>query len=142
MIYIDTSSLLKLEIFDRHSAAIVHAVAQEPLIVVSSLTNLEAQVQLRGFFLGGTLSAAQMQRAREKISRVISLAPFSLRTLPAGTFTTALEQHEKTDLQCRSLDRLHLAAMAELGIRRLMTHDLRQSAAAAELGYEVVSPGL
>ena len=41
-----------------------------------------------------------------------------------------------------SLDRLHLAAMEELRISRLMTHDARQAEAAWELGYEVISPGL
>lgn len=35
-----------------------------------------------------------------------------------------------------------LAAMEELGIKRLMTHDLRQVEAARELGYAVDSPGL
>lgn len=43
---------------------------------------------------------------------------------------------------CLSLDRLHLAAMAELGVKRLMTHDGRQAEAARELGYEVEMPGV
>jgi hypothetical protein len=36
---------------------------------------------------------------------------------------------------------LHLAAMEELGLKRLMTHDVRQAQAAAEAGFEVVRPG-
>jgi predicted nucleic acid-binding protein len=43
---------------------------------------------------------------------------------------TALEQHEAATAHGRSLDRLHLAAMEELGVRRLMTHDARQAEAA------------
>jgi hypothetical protein len=41
----------------------------------------------------------------------------------------------------RTLDRLHLAAMEELGLHRLMTHDGPQAKAAAARGYAVLSPG-
>jgi hypothetical protein len=41
----------------------------------------------------------------------------------------------------RTLDRLHLAAMEELGLHRLMTHDVPQAEAARVLGYAVLSPG-
>ena len=37
-----------------------------------------------------------------------------------------------------SLDRLHLAAMEDLGVRRLMTADEAQAAAAKALGFEVL----
>ena len=36
---------------------------------------------------------------------------------------------------------LHLAAMEERGLKRLMTHDVRQARAAVEAGLEVVHPG-
>ena len=36
---------------------------------------------------------------------------------------------------------LHLAAMDELGVRRLLTNDAKQAAAARVLGYEVLHPG-
>jgi uncharacterized protein with PIN domain len=42
---------------------------------------------------------------------------------------------------CRTLDRLHLAAMTELDVARLMTHDAVQAQAARALGFEVVIPG-
>jgi hypothetical protein len=32
--------------------------------------------------------------------------------------------------------------MSELGLRRLLTNDSKQAAAARALGYDVVSPGL
>ena len=44
------------------------------------------------------------------------------------------------DTSC-SLDRLHLAAMEELKVSRLMTHDEGQAKAAIEAGVEVVRPG-
>jgi predicted nucleic acid-binding protein len=61
--------------------------------------------------------------------------------LPGSIFQTALRQHRNCgDTHCRSLDRLHLAAMEELGVSRLMTHDVRQARAAVEAGFEVVEP--
>ena len=41
---------------------------------------------------------------------------------------------------CRTVDRLHLAAMDELGLRRLLTNDKAQAAAAAALGFTVITP--
>ena len=58
-------------------------------------------------------------------------------------FDVALRQHRaggKT--HCRTLDRLHLAAMEELNVRRLMTNDASQAAAARAMGLEVLTPGV
>jgi len=41
---------------------------------------------------------------------------------------------------CRTLDRLHLATMETMGLRRLLTNDAVQAAAARALGFEVVTP--
>ena len=62
MIYIDTSSLLKLVIPDEHSMAVEMAVANESVILVSTLTELEAGVQVRGLLLGGKLPAKRGSR--------------------------------------------------------------------------------
>ncbi len=54
---------------------------------------------------------------------------------------TALKQHRAAGrIHCRAFDRLHLAAMEELGARRLMTNDKNQAAAAKALGFEVITP--
>ena len=55
MIYIDTSSLLKLLITDEHSTAVEEATAGEIIVVVSSLTELEANIQIRGLSRSGNL---------------------------------------------------------------------------------------
>ncbi|WP_367873412.1 PIN domain-containing protein [Luteolibacter sp. Populi] len=138
----DTSSLLKLVILDDHTLALVEALQKEESIVASALTQLEFSVQLRGLMLGGSLRPKSMQQAGERLSRMLQMSPYISRSLSGTVFSTALGQHESAKIQCRSLDRIHLAAMAEFGITRLMTHDLRQATAAKELGYEVLSPGL
>jgi uncharacterized protein with PIN domain len=48
---------------------------------------------------------------------------------------------EYRELHCRTLDRLHLAAMEELDVRRLMTTDAAEADGARALGFEVVHPG-
>jgi predicted nucleic acid-binding protein len=47
---------------------------------------------------------------------------------------------EARSLHCRALDRLHLAAMEGLGVRRLFTNDEAQALAACALAFEVVFP--
>jgi len=61
--------------------------------------------------------------------------------LSGSIFTTAIDQYEKTTTHCRSLDCLHLAAMAEIGATHLVPHDIRQAEVALAFGYKVVSPG-
>jgi hypothetical protein len=68
--------------------------------------------------------------------------PYEFRSLPASLFQTALRQHRNSrDKHCRSLERLHLAAMEEMNLSRLMTHDERQAKAAVEAGFQVLRPG-
>jgi hypothetical protein len=71
-----------------------------------------------------------------------SLLPFEFRSLPGTLFRTALQQLGTTEREhLRTLDRLHMAAMQEWEVRRIMTHDLALGQAAAVLGYEVLVPG-
>jgi predicted nucleic acid-binding protein len=142
MIYIDTSSLLKLIVTDHHSAAVEAVIANEENVIVSTLTELEAYVQVRARSRSGKAQARKMKRSLVDLEEILDALPFSTRQLSGAIFPNAIKQHENSGVHCRSLDRLHLAAMAELGIRRLMTHDTRQADAARELGYEVISPGL
>ncbi len=142
MIYVDTSSLLKLFIIDAQSVAVDHAIYREATVIVSLLTELEAAVQLRARLLGGNMGTARYVRTCERLAESIAGEPFVLRPLVSTVFSSAIAQHAVTHVHCRSLDRLHLAAMEELGVRRLMTHDGRQAEAARELGYEVVMPGV
>jgi len=142
VLYVDTSSLLKLLLPEPESAAVQVALATEDVAVVSVLTELEADVQLRADRLAGRLTRMQYRRLVERLAALTTQPPFDLRTLPGSLFQTALRQHRTRETpHVRAVDRLHLAAMEELGVRRLMTHDAAQAAAAGAIGYEVVSPG-
>ena len=142
MIYIDTSSLLKLAVQDLQTEATRMAVSLENSVIVSTLTELEVRVQLRGLLLGGKLSRTHAICLRDKLMEIIGQTPVQHRDLPASVFSVALSQNDASEIHCRSLDRIHLSAMAEMGIKRLMTHDDLQAKAARELGYAVMVPGL
>lgn len=142
MVYIDSSSLLKTLWEEPESEAVRVAIAGEDLVVVSTLTELETEVQLRARWLGGATSKARYNAYRAKLASFRKTSPFQFRELPGAVFQLAIRQHVSGKAQCRTLDRLHLAAMGELGLRRLLTNDSKQAAAARALGYDVVSPGL
>ena len=141
MLYIDTSSLLKLLLPEPESRRVQAAVADEAAVVVSSLTELEAETQLRAGLLGGHLTRRRYSRVLECLAGFRQQEPFTFRSLPGTLFQTALRQHRAAERpHLRVIDRLHLAAMEELDIRRLMTHDAAQAKAASRMGYEVMSP--
>ncbi len=142
MIYADTSCLLKVLRPEPLSEAVWNAINEETSVVVSVLAELETLVQLKADWTGGILTRNQWRQAGTRFGLLRNQAPFDFRALPATVFRTALRQHRNSgDTHCRSLDRLHLAAMEELKVARLMTHDEGQAKAATAAGFQVVRPG-
>ena len=142
MIYADTSCLVKVLRPEPLSKGVWDAINKEDAVVVSTLAELETLVQLKALWTGGGLTRNEWRQAGTRFSVLRNQPPYEFRHLPAAIFQTALRQHRNSgDKHCRSLDRLHLAAMEELKITRLMTHDEGQAKAAIELGFEVVRPG-
>lgn len=142
MIYLDTSCLLKLLREEPESADVRAAIDSEDELIVSSLTELETEVQLKAAAVGGDIRTSQWRQYQVRLIALRNLDPFQFRHLPSAVFSTALRQHRHPQAAyCRSLDRLHLAAMQELKLRRLMTLDTVQGKAAEALSYQVVYPG-
>lgn len=141
MTYLDASCLVKLlrpEPFSEEVQALVH---REQTVIVSVLCELEALLQLRAGFLGGLYKKGKLRAMERRLAIMRDEPPFEFRTLPATVFQTALSQHRSSGAaHCRTLDRLHLAAMAELGANRLLTHDGPQAKSARGLGFEVLMP--
>ena len=139
MIYLDSSCLLKVLWIEPDSPAALQAIAREPAVLVSILTELETLGQLKAACLAGDYTRSQWRRLEAQFSLLRHQAPYEFRTLPGSIFQTALRQHRNSgEVHCRTADRLHLAAMEELNVTRLMTHDDRQARAAAAAGFEVV----
>ncbi len=142
MIYIDTSCLCKLLVPEAGSAAVRAAVAAEAEVVVSVLAELETLVHLKAGWTGGSYTKSQWRKLELELGLLRNQPPFAFKLLPAHVFQAALRQHRNSGaLHCRSLDRLHLAAMEELKVFRLMTHDEGQTKAALAAGFEIVRPG-
>jgi predicted nucleic acid-binding protein len=143
VIYLDTSSLLKLLLEEPESEAVRLTVAGEPDVVVSALVELEAAIQLRAGWLGGEYRQSRYRAYVAQLAAFKAMDPFRFVLLPGTVFATAFRQHANSGrIHCRPVDRLHLAAMEELGIRRLMTHDSSQAAGARALGFDVLTPNV
>jgi len=142
LIYADTSCLLKVLRPEPLSEAVWSAINEEALVIMSVLAELETLVQLKADWTGGMLTRNQWRQAEARFGILKNQTPFEFRALPGAVFQTALRQHRNSgDKHCRSLDRLHLAAMEELRVSRLMTHDEGQAKAAIEAGFQIVRPG-
>jgi hypothetical protein len=124
------------------SLEVRRSIAVEDTVIVSSLTELEAEAELRGAVLGGSIRQTQWRQYQAQIAALRNVDPFHFKYLPASVFSTALRQQRRADaMHCRPMDRLHLAAMEELNVRRLMTWDLDQADVAQGLGFSVMIPG-
>jgi uncharacterized protein with PIN domain len=141
VVYLDTSALLKLLWAEPESPAVAARVAAEDVVLVSSLAELEADVQLKSAWLAGRYRGPAWRALRAKLAEFRRTEPFAFRPLPTSLFETARQHQDRSGrVHCRTLDRLHLAAMEELRATRLMTHDATQAQAARALGFEVVTP--
>jgi len=142
MIYLDTSCLLKLLREEPESPAVRDAVDAEDQVLVSSLAELETEVQLKAAAMGGEIRHNQWRQLQARLVAMRNFDPFHFRPLPSAVFSTALRQHRHPQAaHCRTLDRLHLAAMEELKLSRVMTLDNAQAKVALALHYKVVQPG-
>ena len=138
-LYLDTSGLLKLLFIEPESARVRELVTREPQVMVSTLVRLEAVQCLRARRLAGDISRIQHQRLILKVAEMLQTPPFEVAEFPAAAVAMA-ERQNATSGYCRTLDRLHLGAMEALGVRRLLTNDDQQAAAARALGFEVLMP--
>jgi len=139
-IYIDTSCLWKLLMPEQGSAETQKILEEEPRIIVSSLAELEVQLQLQAMMLGGSLRPMRHAAFLAKLAEMRDLPPLVHQTTPADLARVATIQIRSSPTYCRTLDRLHLAAMEALGVRRLLTNDDHQAAAARALGFGVILP--
>jgi predicted nucleic acid-binding protein len=142
MVYLDTSCLLKLFLVEPESDAIAEIIGKESRVIISALTELEAEIQLKAACMGGRIRLSQWREHQQKLAGFRQFEPFEFRTLSGDVFSAGLEQNRRQlKIHCRTLDRLHLAAMAELKVTSLLTLDQGQAAAAQAMGYEIIRPG-
>lgn len=141
-LYLDTSCLLKLFFPERDSDGVATLVVAEDRVVISTLAQLELRVQIHGRVAGGTLSARAATALGAFIDLTLRQSPYEIAETPSTVFSIAAAQILPfgRSVHCRTLDRLHLAAMEALGLRRLLTSDESQARAALARGFEVLRP--
>lgn len=136
-LYLDGSVLVKTLTSEPESARVLEILEKEPDIVVSSLAKLEALIVVESWVAGG-IPKRQGVRRREALEKLLGLPSFRFAPCRATIFEVAEAQLGGS--YCATLDRLHLAAMADLNLHRLFTNDARQATAARALGFEVIMP--
>jgi predicted nucleic acid-binding protein len=141
MIYLDTSCLVKLVRPEEDSRKVGTAVFNEPVVVISVIAELETLIELKAGYMGGDYSLTEWRKLELELYAVKNQEPFQFRHVPSGIWEVAFRQHRNSaKTHCRTLDRLHLAAMEKLGIKQLLTTDSAMANAARELGMDVILP--
>lgn len=140
--YLDTSCVLKLLWPEPETAATVEVIRAEDRVVVSSLVWLETKVRIQARYASGSLTRAKATKLIAKAEELFEAPPFERRGVVASLFEEAARQVDLRDraAHCRTLDRLHLAAICTLRLSRLITNDDAQARAARALGIEVLVP--
>lgn len=128
LLYCDTSALAKLVLAEAESSALLDELSGAD-VVTSALARTELRRAVGRAGLAGleerlelvVANVSQLPLDDEVLDRAASLSPPSMR----------------------SLDALHVASVLGLGqlLDGLVTYDVRMSAAAAEHGVRVLSPG-
>ena len=141
-LYLDTSCLLKLLWLEAESAYVAALVEREPRVVVSDLAIVEAVVQIHGRRVAGLLRRPDAKRLESALDRMLDAEPFDRISLTSDSLAQARTQVRRLRKRghCRTLDRLHLALMEVEGLRRLLTNDDQQAAAARATGMRVLLP--
>lgn len=127
--YVDTSALLKRYVEEPDSARADELLAADDALITGRHTLVEVRRNLARL-----LPAPAAARARRAFSD--DLASLSLVELDAATVELAATLAEQTAV--RTLDALHLGAAYRFGTSvTFLTFDVRQGAAARELGFRV-----
>lgn len=129
MVYLDSSALVKLVIWEEGSDALAEALLSFPSSVSSALASVEVQRTIRR----ATPDAEVLARAQQVLAGLILLK------LDDAVLRTAAEIPPQA---LRSLDALHLASALSVGedLEALITYDDRLATAARESGLRVLAP--
>lgn len=128
-LYVDTSALLARHLDEPDADRIDAWLGSDPMLVTSRVTVVEARRNLTRLLTGTELLATR-QDLRD------TLDAFVLIEVDATTCELAAAIAEET--LARSLDAIHLASARRLGDPTFLTLDVRQAAAARQLGLATI----
>lgn len=132
-LYVDTSALVQRYVHDRHRALVLEAMAGDDAWCASALARTEAQLVLHRASASARQQQALWSGLRDEWD-AFWVVPLDDRCLAQAVELGAT-------YRVRLVDAVHLAAAHRLpGPVRYLTLDRQQIAAAAALGFDVVSP--
>jgi predicted nucleic acid-binding protein len=136
MVYADTSFLVSLYLPDANSAAAQRRFRLDWQIPLTPFGESEIANAFELACSRRLLPGADVGRAWEEFRGDIQRGVFSLRPLPAATFTRAqaLSRQFTRRLGCRTLDVVHVAMALELNANGFCTFDSRQRKLALAAG--------
>lgn len=145
MVYLDTSALVKLYLFEQGSEWVQALIAsQEDPLPVWELQEAELTNALRLKVFWNDLTAAQ---AEEQLAHFRSRKARGLYVFPNLERPALMERfrdlsRHTMELGTRTLDVMHVACACELGVERFVSFDSRQLVLAARCGLAVSGPSV
>jgi predicted nucleic acid-binding protein len=141
-LYLDTSCILKLLWPEPETARTEQLVRAEDRCVVSDLAWLETKVRIQSRHAAGLLTRGGATALLQYAQELLGASPFERSRSASSLVDDAIGQVDVAMRRrhCRTLDRLHLASMAGLGLSRLLTNDDAQARIARETGIAVLLP--
>lgn len=141
-LYIDTSCVLKLLWPEPETARTIALIRAEDRTVVSDIAWLETKVRIQARHAAGMLTRSGARTVLHTAEALLSTPPFTRVGCPQRLFEDAADRVVvgSRRAHCRTLDRLHLAALFGLGLGRLLTNDDAQARAARAMGAAVLLP--
>ena len=139
-LYLDTSCFLKLFLTEPETESVHELIELEQRVIISTVTELETLTQIYGYYKGGRYSKQKLNNLLKRLEGHRNKDPFEFRGVDISVFQTAKRQINSASVYCRTMDRLHLAAMEDLRVRRLLTNVSIQAEAANEMGFQVIFP--
>jgi uncharacterized protein len=132
-LYVDTSALVRRYLHDRHRPMVLEAMAADDAWCASALARTEAQVALHRAAVSARQQRQLWQALRDEWEAVW-VVPLDSRAMARAVEVGAA-------YGVRIVDAIHLAAADRLPPPvRYLTLERQQIAAAAALGFEVLSP--
>lgn len=135
-LYLDGSILVKLLVDEPDSPRAIELLENEDEVVISALARLEALIVIDSLVAAGESSPRAATRRHTRLGELQQLPQF--RFLPCRATIFGLAEAQLPTAYCPTLDRLHLAVMQDLSLRRIFTNDEQQASAARALGFEVM----
>ena len=129
-LYVDSSALAKRYLSEHDTGAAEDLLGSDPVLVTSRITEVEVRRTL-----ARSLDGDHLITKRRELSQ--DLDAFALVAIDALACNEAARIAEQT--LCKSLDALHIASALRAGEgTTFLTFDIKQAAAAREVGLHVV----